>query len=115
MISFSIPLRLVPQVNARDHWSKTHRRATIEKTTTWAIGLSALRRGPDMGPPYAVTITRVGPARMDSDNAIGAAKHVRDTIAKLLGVDDGDQDAITFGYAMKLGPFGVDVTIEGQL
>lgn len=114
VVAFHLPLRLVPQVNAREHWRKTSARAQVQKLTTYAIGRAMLARlGLHLAPPYRVTIVRIGPRRMDRDNAIGASKHVQDALARLLGVDDGDEALITFDYGRKIGAFGVDVVIEG--
>lgn len=119
---FALPLRLVAQVNSREHWRTTNKRAQVQKITTWAIATAALHRvrckyddvfQPSVHAPYRVRIVRVGPKRMDDDNVIGSAKAVRDTIAKILGVDDGDRAAIRFTYGQALGPFGVEVTISG--
>lgn len=115
-LTFWLPLRLVAHVQSREHWRKLHARATAQKLTTWAILTAAERRAPAGAgkPPFSVRIVRVGPRPMDDDNASGSAKHVRDTIAKCLGVDDGDRKAIRFTYGQKIGPFGVDVTIKGS-
>jgi hypothetical protein len=40
--------------------------------------------------PLVVTLTRIAPRTLDSDNVHGALKHVRDGVADWLGVDDGD-------------------------
>lgn len=113
-ITFHLPLRLVPAVNSREHWRKVAARAQVQKLTTTAIGRASLARGPALAPPYRVTIVRIGPRRMDSDNAVGSAKAVRDSIARMLGVDDGDEARITFDYGRKIGPFGVDIEITGS-
>ena len=42
--------------------------------------------------PDVVTITRVAPRALDSDNAVGSAKHVRDGVADYLGIDDRRPD-----------------------
>jgi hypothetical protein len=81
----------------------------------WAIGRAALVRACKMRPPFEVEIVRVGPVHMDSDNVVGSAKHVRDTIAKLLGVDDGDESKIRFDYGELRGPFSVKVMIKGAI
>lgn len=39
--------------------------------------------------PLVVTITRLGPRTLDSDNLASSGKHVRDAVAVWLGVDDG--------------------------
>lgn len=40
--------------------------------------------------PLVITMVRCAPRLLDSDNAVGALKAVRDEVAKWLGVDDGD-------------------------
>jgi hypothetical protein len=40
--------------------------------------------------PGKVTITRLAPRQLDTDNLAGACKHVRDGVADWLGIDDGD-------------------------
>ena len=37
-----------------------------------------------------IELTRLGPKLMDSDNNVGALKHVRDGVADALSLDDGD-------------------------
>lgn len=117
---FTMPLRLVAEVNAREHWRARHKRSQMQHMTTTAIGLAALRRVAQMSPPYHVSIVRVGPRRMDMDNVIGSAKHVRDAVAKLLDVDDGDEARVKFEYGQRatgrklpLRPYQVEVAIEG--
>jgi hypothetical protein len=60
-----------------------------------------------------VTITRIGPRQLDSDNAVGSAKHVRDQVAACLGLDDGDK-RLTWNVEQAKGPFGVKIRIESR-
>lgn len=109
-------LKLVPEVNAREHWSARQKRAKRQHLIIGIIGSAALRRGSSLAPPYLVTITRVSPGTLDDDNNVGACKHVRDAVAKLLDVDDGDNSAVRFVCEQrrgKRGEYGVDVEIEG--
>ena len=104
-------LRLVSEANSRDHWAARVRR---KRAQHWAV-FSAVRSKP--GPlrprlPCVVTITRIGPRRMDSDNLAGSAKAVRDEVARMLGCDDGDESAVTWVYAQECGRFGVRVVIR---
>ena len=60
-----------------------------------------------------VTITRIGPRKLDDDNLSGACKYVRDEIARMVGVDDGS-DRYTWVYKQRTGAYGVDVEIESR-
>ncbi len=64
--------------------------------------------------PLLVTITRIGPRRLDDDNLQGACKYVRDQIASVVGVDDGS-NLYTWHYEQKTGKFGVDIDITPRL
>jgi len=61
--------------------------------------------------PAVVTITRVGPRRVDDDNLGGMAKTVRDEVARLMGVDDGDA-RVAWLYRQSPGPYGVRISIQ---
>ena len=63
--------------------------------------------------PLLVTITRVGPRRLDDDNLAAACKYVRDQIAAVIGIDDGSP-LYTWRYEQRVGgrkEYGVDVEI----
>lgn len=61
--------------------------------------------------PAVVTITRVGPGHADDDNLNGMAKTVRDEVARLIGINDGDH-RIAWLYRQERGPYGVKVSIQ---
>ncbi len=114
MISVTLPLRLVSEANSHTHWRIRQRRAASQHAAVgmalWLEIVARLQRGGAereaarfaMGDPrimrdmfratsLVTTITRIAPCKLDSDNAVGAAKHVRDAVAKVLGVDDRDE------------------------
>ncbi len=64
-------------------------------------------------PPIIITITRVGPRRLDDDNLASACKYVRDAIAADVGVDDGSP-LYTWQYRQHIGKYGVDVEIKSR-
>lgn len=64
--------------------------------------------------PLVVTITRVGPSKLDDDNLQGACKYVRDQIAELVGVDDG-KDFYTWLYRQRRGEYSVEIEIEQRV
>lgn len=66
-------------------------------------------------PPIVVHITRVGPAKLDDDNLQSACKYVRDAIAAIIGVDDGNTWAYQWKYYQRKegkGIYYVEVQIE---
>lgn len=116
-------LRTESELNKREHWRKAHARKTAQKTAVvWALR-PALTVGLFAELPLLVTMTRYSPAPMtrtingrvvdmpDSDNLISSQKYVRDTIAKELGVDDGDP-RITWVVERARGPWQVRIQIE---
>lgn len=65
--------------------------------------------------PLTVTITRVGPRKLDDDNLQSACKYVRDEIANVIGVDDGNDRFYTWQYRQRTGPYGVEVDITSRV
>lgn len=61
-------------------------------------------------PPLLVTITRIGPRKLDDDNLASACKYARDQIASAVGIDDGSEQ-YTWLYKQAKGGYGVDVEI----
>lgn len=60
-----------------------------------------------------VSLIRCGNKTLDSDNLLGALKALRDTIARTLGVDDGDERVRwCYGQARTEGRKGVIVKLE---
>lgn len=78
--------RLVSGMNAHEPHFVRHRRVELERMTVRA----ALGLCPPAPPfPLVVTVTRVAPGVLDTDNLASAAKTLRDMVAWWLGVDDG--------------------------
>ena len=65
-------------------------------------------------PPLVITITRIGPRELDSDNLAGSAKHVRDGIADWLGINDRDK-RLQWRYEQEKqgkGVYGVRIRVQ---
>lgn len=82
----TLPIRLVSEANAHEHWRVRQRRAKAQRELAAMLLANAFGRPP--APPLVVTITRIAPCALDSDNAVGSAKSVRDGVADFLGVND---------------------------
>jgi hypothetical protein len=90
-----LPIRLVSEANAHEHWRVKAKRVKEQRAAVlrW---LTAHLAGSTLQTPLEVTITRIAPRAMDSDNAVGSAKHCRDAVAEWLGRKDGPSDPITW-------------------
>lgn len=92
LLSVTVPVQTVSELNRRDHWREKHKRATGQKDivllmlrTARVVDRQAMR------PPYVVRLTRIAPKPIhDSDNIASSTKAIRDTVAHFLGVDDAD-------------------------
>jgi hypothetical protein len=78
-------------MNRRDHW--TVRRSRFDRQAAAVFACWPRKNGSVVVPmmPCVVTLTRIGPRELDSDNLAGGFKAVRDQVAICLGVDDGDE------------------------
>ena len=120
-LSFCVPIRATSSLNARMHWAARAKRVKQERRTVAALmrasdlnRVAAKSAGADVlwrDGHLAITLTRIGPRRMDDDNVQGCLKAVRDEVAAQLGLDDGDA-RLTWKYEQRKGPYGVEVTIE---
>ena len=109
---FSIPVRLPSLANTSMHWRKFAALKVKQKTATHLCMIGAIVPPP----PLLVTITRVGPRKLDDDNLASAAKYVRDQIAAEVGVDDGSE-LYTWRYEQRVGKSGeynVEVEITAR-
>jgi hypothetical protein len=100
----TLPLKIESTANKREHWSRRASRAKAHRSA----GYYALREQDCMPlfrrdtPPMTVTLTRIAPRELDSDNLAISFKSVRDGIADWLGVKDNDK-RITWVYAQEKG------------
>lgn len=135
-MEWTLPLRLVSGANAREHHHARARRMREQRhaalvTTVqhagpmWGTVVLVRPKTPGKAAYYritphpdgpagmlSVTITRLGPRKLDSDNLAISAKAIRDGIAQALGIDDGDETAVRWDYAQERGAYGVRVRIE---
>ncbi len=106
-----LPIITVSEANQRGHWSKHSKRHAQQHALTMALTLRML--GESRAKPSCVKLTRIAPRLLDSDNAVGSLKYVRDGFAAWLGVNDGDT-AIEWVYDQEQGAprtYGVRVEV----
>ncbi len=100
-LKLELPIKTVSESNQRDHWRVKNARKTAQQEEVRIEWLKAIRRRPIyLQMPYRVRLTRLAARRLDDDNLQSAFKGIRDQIARLLGIDDGD-DRISFEYAQE--------------
>jgi hypothetical protein len=115
-LDWEAPLHLVNGANQREHWGAKQRRAKMQRDYAAKMTNASRQIGARHPfPPYRITITRIGPRRLDSDGATISAKHVRDGISDCLGINDGDENAAEWIVLQEIGKaYGVRVRIEGR-
>ena len=93
-----MPIRTRSEMNLREHWAKTHKRRKEQRWLTYAL-VSALVDENEIGewPKIHVTLCRIAPRNLDTDNLAASMKAVRDGVADALERDDGDT-SITWEY-----------------
>jgi hypothetical protein len=113
VIVVKFPIRLVSVANLREHWAAKAARTKQHRTRAWAE-LRAVKAAPTPG-DVKVTITRIAPRMLDTDNLIGGAcKALRDGVADWLGVPD-NHPSITWAYEQRRGglkEYAVEIAVE---
>ena len=103
---FQIPIRLPSLANTRMNWRAMAHLKGKQKVAT-LVCMAGLVIPPL---PLVITITRIGPRKLDDDNLASACKYIRDKIADMVGVDDGSS-LYTWRYEQEVGKYSVDVEI----
>lgn len=123
-MKFTVPIRVRNGQNERLHWAVKAKRARQEKAAVVAeawllcdgVRLATSNRKWRSPPrlPVTVSLTRIYTRqRMDIDGNVSSLKHVQDAVAELLGIDDGDEDKVTWKYSQQKGDaYAVVVQIE---
>lgn len=114
----AIPMKLPSVANQRIFWATKARQVKAQRQALAFAWLSHADRfawaarfaGFLCGPGIEVTLTRVAPRALDSDNLASAFKAIRDEVAAKLGVNDNDP-RVTWSYGQSKGPAKVVIGI----
>jgi hypothetical protein len=117
-MKFEIPVKTVSESNQRIHWAVKAKRSRHQRSVSRIVTRGALVRASRLGDGFrthtmTITITRIAPGTLDSDNLASSQKAVRDGIADALCVDDGSP-LITWIYSQRRGKpreYSVEVKI----
>ncbi len=109
-ISIVAPIRVWSEANLRGHWrSKAVRVKAQRQAALWSL---MQQRRPKCVESFTITLTRLAPRELDSDNLAGGFKAVRDGVADWLQIDDGDK-RLTWVYDQrKCKAYAVEIRIE---
>jgi len=103
-MKFTIPIRTVSTLNAREHHHARARRVKAEReATAWAWKMWGPRRGSGWDYPITVTFTRIAPRLLDDDGCVAAMKAARDQVADELGLPNDRDPRVQWRYAQKKG------------
>lgn len=87
-------------LNSREHWAKRSRRVANEHAIVALVLHSSWKGKARPSLPLSVTMTRANPRMLDGDNCVGSLKGTRDSVAKWLGIDDGDS-RVSWNYEQR--------------
>ena len=114
-----IPVRTRSESNLREHWAARAQRARMQRGAAALLTRQLTEREHlycCVDSRWTITLTRIAPRAMDSDNLARAIKHVRDGVADALRVDDGDP-RLEWRYSQERGgakEYAVRVEIESN-
>ena len=78
-ICFSLDIHTISEANVKEHWRKSHKRHKEQKFLT---RMSLLSNRIPQNLPVKITMCRMSPRKLDSDNLQSAFKYIRDAIAE---------------------------------
>jgi len=101
MIETILPILTKSEANLREHWTIKSRRVRLQRAdVTLGLKLAAASQIPGQSVPLPciVTLTRISPRSLDTDNLCGSLKACRDAVAAWLKSDDSVKAPITWLY-----------------
>ena len=101
MTEVLLPVRTWSEANQRGHWGKRATRAKKQREAARLLVRAARFTLPASG-TVAITLTRIAPRALDTDNLASGMKAIRDGVADALGMDDGCA-RLTWRYAQEKG------------
>ncbi len=101
-LMFVFPLKTVSEANVRSHPQVRAKRVREQKEATAMYAMGAGLHGLSVeARPLCITLTRMATKKLDSDNLAGSMKAVRDALAHVLRLDDGDDEAAIWEYGQE--------------
>ena len=117
IIRITLALRTKSEANLRENWHVKAKRVRMQRQVTCIMVRQYRKDWRDNlpGTTYVLTLTRIAPRPLDSDNLARSLKAIRDGIADALKIDDGSK-RLTWNYGQEKGlPKKYAVRIEIQM
>lgn len=114
MIKITLPIRVRSEANISEPWIDRWSRKKKQQKEVWAAWKNEIGRK-RIPIPCLVTFTRYGAKALDPDAVSGSFKFVQDEVCRLIGVDDGDKERISFRYnqvALRKRKYYVTIEVE---
>lgn len=108
----TIPLTLPSVANLREHWANRAKRTKAQRAAVSLLCGRELRRLSDPRAHYVITMTRVAPRSLDSDNLSSSLKAARDEVAKHLGFFNDSDSRLSWLYAQSKGEAALEISVE---
>src|SRR5208283_881557 len=114
MKTYLIPIKTISEANCSEPWPKKHKRHRRQRNFI-RLYVPTMPLGPSE--MVSVTLTRLSPKQLDSDNLVISLKWIRDAVADRLvpGLKPGHADSdprITWHYAQRKHPkYAVEISI----
>lgn len=115
MITVEIPLRLRSSSNLREHWATRAKRVRQERLAARVALAAVTPAGMGAVSCARVKLTRLAPRQLDGDNLQSAFKGLRDGVADVLCVDDGDPRVMWEYAQQKSTLYGVRIEVDIRL
>ena len=115
-IRFTLAIRTESEANLRENWHVKTKRVQMQRQITRVmVGQYRKNWRDDLLGTYVITLTRIAPRPLDSDNLARSFKAIRDGIADALEINDGSK-RLTWNYEQRKGskPKQYAVQIEIQ-
>lgn len=114
MTTVTIPIPLPSAGNMHEHWRHRQRRIKAQRSAVMlALPRAKLRRERnwlELNGKLVVTMVRISPRKLDSDNLAFAFKGCRDQVATQLGINDNDP-CVAWHYEAEKGPAAVRIAL----
>ncbi len=114
MTTVTIPLSLPSAANLREHWAARAKRVKSQRAAVLLamprMKLQRERNWLDLNGKLVVTMVRISPRKLDSDNLAFAFKGCRDQVAEQLGIND-NSERVAWCYEQESGPPSVRIAL----
>ncbi len=113
-MTVTIPIPLPSAGNLHEHWRNRQRRIKAQRAAVMLAmprpKLQRERNWLELAGKLVVTMVRISPRKLDSDNLAFAFKGCRDQVAEQLGINDNDP-CIAWHYEQETGPQAIRIAL----